>query len=829
MDAKQLEKCQRRLDSQIPLIGMRWRRMAIQALSRDGSPEAMRILAEAAMRNGDDLSRASLIAALRGIKDQRAIDSVCSVWASRRNPTLAQLIVESGWVAAAPDAVTVLTALKTKRFNVVCTGGAGLVDPLLEAGRDVDKEIAQAARDCWPRLQNPEAIDYFCTRWADRRDSLLGQAVEQGKYVARAPALVHVLSGLKSGNLELVSDGSADVVGPLLQACEDSDRLIADGARTALGQLKRPEAKEALCGRCLESDQTLAREIAVTAQYAPRELSNRAMFYFLTEQWEKYESLDFDRSILGAAYENGSRTLRGRIAERARRAGRTEWIGVIAGGRQDRHLHEMTDEEWATALAVLNEGKRWLEMWRLAQSAPADWSVRLLSQLGQAGWRPVAEHEQEGFVNLLELAARCREEPPFLGRLMRFAVPLNGHTDAVSCLAINRSGQMLASGSNDYTVRLWNLTDASPRKVLEGHTDWVTGVALGPDEQILASSSRDHSLRLWSFPDGTLLKRLDGHTGDIRCLAFNLDGRILLTGSDDATIRLWRMPDGQPLATLEGHADIISCLAVSPNGRMLATGSYDNQVRLWSLPDGAPLATLAGHGAMVNCLAFSPDSRILASGSKDRTVLLWSLPRGTMLKQLEGHHDDISCLAISPDGQVLASGSWDSTVGIWSFPAGEPLDSLGAMGTVEGHGGWVNSLVFSPDGRVLATGGMDNMVRLWSIPGGAPLKTLEHHRDRVTALLFGADGRFLVSGSGDRTICLWKSELDRLRRVPLGQTTADDLEWTEQALFNSKLSEAERAWLEFLRGMMQWRRRFDIQLEESPRMAIGDFDIEIEG
>jgi len=829
MDAKHLEQCRAQLRNGTPLIGALSRYWAVRALARDASPESIRFLAQAVAESEFESVRRAGLIALRRLTDQRSIDSVCAVWAELRHPALAAFLREQGWMGSAPAQVKVLTALRAHRIEELVETGAEIVDPLVEACHDSDIDIARQARLLLPRLRNAAAIDALCLRWSAKREVILADVLAQGGFVSRGPARARVLSALKLGRIEIVTSGRGDIVPPLVQACQDVDPVIAERAFTAAHQLKQVEAQEALCRLVLEREQPLAREIVVTARYAPANPTTRALFYFLTDQWEQYASLDFDQRLLGAAYEAADKTLRCRIAEKARRAGRTEWIAVIAGGRQDRRLNEMTDEEWEAALAVLVESERWPEMWRLAQVTSANWSVRLLVQLKQSDWRPDDKRERDGLSRLMDLALLCNQEPPFLGRLMRCAAPLEGHTDHVSCVAISRDGRTLLSAGNDATVRLWDFFDKQPAKTLSNHADWIACLSLSLDEMLFATGSRDHTANLWSYPNGTLVKRLEGHSGDIHCLAFTPDGRLLTTGSADQTVRLWKMPSGEALTVLKGHSDIVSCLAVSPDGRVLASGSYDNQVRLWSLPSGQARGTLRGHKAMVNCLQFSPDGQTLASAGKDRSVLLWSVTDGTRLSRLKGHRDDISCMAISADGRVLATGSWDSTVRLWSMPSGELIDTLVATGTMDGHSGWVTCLAFSPDDQVLASGGADGTVRLWSVPGGAPLKVLDEHRDRVQCLCFSSDGRMLVSGSWDSRICVWKSELARLRQMPAGRTTWEDMEWTEEVLSNSTLSVPERSWLEFLLALMRWRRRYDIDLGESTRIPVGEFDIEIEG
>ena len=148
---------------------------------------------------------------------------------------------------------------------------------------------------------------------------------------------------------------------------------------------------------------------------------------------------------------------------------------------------------------------------------------------------------------------------------------------------------------------------------------------------------------------------------------------------------------------------------------------------------------------------------------------------------------------------------------------------------MDGHAGWVTCLAFVPDGQLLASGGRDNNVLLWDLNTGKPIKVLEGHQERISNLAVTSDGQTLVSASWDATLRVWQSELGRLWRFPVGHTTLDDLHWTQAALRDPDLAAAEHDWLAFLRALMQWRRRHDIQLEESARIVVGEYDIEIAG
>jgi WD40 repeat protein len=837
MDAARLARLRTWLTRPIPLIGGWLRRHAVERLAREGSADAARVLAEVLVAARDGRWATELSTALARFRAPAAIDAVCAIWASTRHPGLATLLAGQDWLAQAPPKVKALSALRAGRTTVFEDCDAAVAVALAEACNDADPALATAARKGILVLENPSAINALCERWAETRDPAWADAILERRYLATRPVSVRVLSALWSSQLEVATEGGAEVVAPLLAAATDRDQHLAARAREALRQLRMSAARDALCQQVIDGDVPAAREAALAAGYAPKDPQARALFYFLTEQWTPYEGLDFDQRLLAAAYTTADRKLRARIAEKVRRAGRGEWVAVVAQGRQDRRLAELTNEEWETTRAVLTESARWPELWQLAQTAPLDWSLRFLLQLRAVGWKPSDRDQAAGWANLVAAASACAPEgsadrvqpPPALGRLMRLQRRLEGHTGPIACLALSEDGQTLATAGNDNTARLWSLSQPGPPLVLEGHRDWVACMAWDPLGGRLATGGRDGTVRLWSAADGKQLAQLGGHAGGVRCLRFAPGGPTLVTGGDDRAIRTWRVPSGQALKALEGHSDVVSCLALSRDGRLLASGSYDQTACLWRLPEGDLAARLPGHKALINDVAFAPGGQWLATASKDRCLLLWGIPAGQRLTRIKGHKDDVNCLAVSPDGALLASGSWDNTVRLWRPPDGELFEVFGSTGTMDGHAAWVTCLGFSSDGGVLASGSLDCTVRLWNVPERKPIATLNGHTQRVSCLALLPDGRTLVTGSWDGTACVWQSELDRLRRCPIAQTTLDDLGWVNESRGDPRLSEAERAWLGLLAALIQWRRRHDIFLGEEGAISVGEFDIEIEG
>jgi WD40 repeat protein/tetratricopeptide (TPR) repeat protein len=202
-----------------------------------------------------------------------------------------------------------------------------------------------------------------------------------------------------------------------------------------------------------------------------------------------------------------------------------------------------------------------------------------------------------------------------------------------SSVAFSPDGTILAAGvcgeMEDWMcvsgeIHLWRVSDRSLLNTLEGHTSYVRGLAFSSNGKLLASASDDKTVRVWQVSDGALLQPLEEHSG-VNSVAFSPDSATLVSAADDYTIRLWQVDNGTALHILEGHTGIVNDVVFSLNGALVASASDDNTVRLWRVSDGAQLRVLRGHSGDVESVAFSPDGTILASGAYDGTVWLWGV------------------------------------------------------------------------------------------------------------------------------------------------------------------------------------------------------------
>lgn len=117
---------------------------------------------------------------------------------------------------------------------------------------------------------------------------------------------------------------------------------------------------------------------------------------------------------------------------------------------------------------------------------------------------------------------------------------LMGHSHIVNSLAMSADAKFLISGSQDQTIRVWNLATGELIHILKGHQDSVNAVVLSPNEQIIASASADKTIKLWHLQSGELLGTFTGHTNAVTTLSFTNSGEMLVSGSLDKTIKIWQ-------------------------------------------------------------------------------------------------------------------------------------------------------------------------------------------------------------------------------------------------------------------------------------------------
>ncbi len=308
---------------------------------------------------------------------------------------------------------------------------------------------------------------------------------------------------------------------------------------------------------------------------------------------------------------------------------------------------------------------------------------------------------------------------------------LEGHSDIVLSVAFSIDGKMLVSGSKDKTVRLWHInnldnSDIKPEKIID-HKGAVFSVDFSSDGQMIASGSEDQTVHLWKFnsQDETKQTNLNfGHNYGVSSVAFSPDNQRLVSGSWDKTIRIWNLRQPQALPRIIGrHDDNIMSITVSSDGEWLVSGSWDKTVKLWNLKQPNLEPKFVGrHEGQVFAVVFDRKSRKLASASADQKIRIWNLQNFEEEPCIiAGHQDGVSSMSLSPDGRWLASGSWDANLILWNLDNPNPNGNIVAKilwrHEIKGENTYksITSVAFSPDGNMLVSGSDDHTIQFLNL------------------------------------------------------------------------------------------------------------------
>ena len=366
-----------------------------------------------------------------------------------------------------------------------------------------------------------------------------------------------------------------------------------------------------------------------------------------------------------------------------------------------------------------------------------------------------------------------------------------GHSARITSVACSPDGTMIASSSEDGTVKLWS-TNGTFLRTLIAQSCPLTALAWSPDGTKIAVGTYYGGYYnyaagmgltyLWQAPGGSqgawtgasvnLVRTTTNLWGKVTALAFSADSLRLACGNETGSNIISLVANGSVVTNRPAFNTWVEPSAVTSvafsSGGLMASGCEDSTVRVYNANNWNLLWTstnvVNAQTSNVTVVAFSPDGSWLATASLDQTVKIWSTGDWSLQQTLAEYTNGVTSVAFSPDGQKIVSGSVDGTVQMWNWSGGNCLWTIGA------HALPVTGTVFTPGGSLVISGSDDHTIRLWSAADGSAVLTLGGHTDYINAVAISPDGTLCASAGNDSSIQIHRTTDGLLLQTLAGTT-----------------------------------------------------------
>jgi len=255
---------------------------------------------------------------------------------------------------------------------------------------------------------------------------------------------------------------------------------------------------------------------------------------------------------------------------------------------------------------------------------------------------------------------------------------LKGHSGSILDMHYTSNGDYLVTCSSDKTIALWDYETGAKVKKFKGHNSFVNSCCparRGPE--LVVSGSDDCTVKLWDSRKKTAIQTFQ-NTYPVTAVCFNDNSSQIMSGGIDNIIKVWDLRKNDVMFKMSGHTDTPTGFRLSPDGSFLLTNAMDNTVRIWDIRAFAPaerclkLFTGVHHNFEKNLLkcAWSPDGRYISAASADRFVYVWDTVTRKLLYKLPGHNGSVNDVDFHPSEPILLSGSSDKSMYLGELFAG---------------------------------------------------------------------------------------------------------------------------------------------------------------
>ncbi|CUS20404.1 LAQU0S01e05842g1_1 [Lachancea quebecensis] len=331
--------------------------------------------------------------------------------------------------------------------------------------------------------------------------------------------------------------------------------------------------------------------------------------------------------------------------------------------------------------------------------------------------------EDDSFNLLMERQSRQLAVKPSWHAPWKLMRVINGHNGWVRCVCADPvDNEWFATGSNDTTIKVWDLASGKLKLTLAGHVMTVRSIAVSQRHPLMFSASEDKLVKCWDLEKNTVVRDYHGHFSGVHTVDVHPTLDLIASAGRDAVVRLWDIRTRVPVMTLAGHKGPINQVKCFPVDPQIMSSSADSTVRLWDIRAGKAMKILTHHSKSVRAIAGNPiESSVATASTSD--IRSWRLQDGQLLTNFRSEDTGIiNCLSINPDGVLFAGGD-DGHLSFYDYKTGhkyQDLPTIKIPGSLESERG-ILSASFDQTGLRLITGESDKSIKVWKqVPGATP-------------------------------------------------------------------------------------------------------------
>lgn len=343
-------------------------------------------------------------------------------------------------------------------------------------------------------------------------------------------------------------------------------------------------------------------------------------------------------------------------------------------------------------------------------------------------------------------------------------VKYHGHSQAIQALAFSHHGWNMISGSDDKTIKYWELpsTDELQKSgpiivdTVNAHSDSLTYLTYSPGDDVIASCGKDNKVYIWNTRTKEKIFSIVGHSDIITCAQFANEGKQILTSSNDATIKRWDITFSPLLLMHQSGNVVVERIVALPDSITPAQRRKLNRQANRDIMDEIEASPVGRHTSSINTIRFSYNGKYCITGSTDLTAKIWTVPDGVELAVLVGHVDSVNdALFFNNDSSIMTADKAGNIM-LWYFENFKHYmmieTDFGAAGVLSGLSDGVYGLTcieVSCDNNYLIAGYQDGQLRKFTISDGKQMDIQDHeefsHDEEISSIKCTNDQRTVTA------------------------------------------------------------------------------------